>query len=240
MKKLALVTGGTRGIGLAITKSLSHSFERVLITGTSECSFDSFPRSEFKNVDFLPVNFENDSEVDEFLKLISKEDVDVVVNNAGINKINLTHEIDPKDFDRIQKVNVRAPFMICKTLCPQMAKRGYGRVVNITSIFGHVTKSQRLSYTTSKFGLLGMTKTLALDYAEGNVLVNAVAPGFIDTELTRRVLSGQQIQELTSMVPMKRLGRPEEIAETVAFLASEKNTFLTGQNLIVDGGFTCV
>lgn len=128
--------------------------------------------------------------------------------------------------------------MLSKTLAPNMAERRFGRIINISSIFGHVTRSQRIAYTTSKAALVGMTKTLATDYSARNVLVNAVGPGFIDTELTRRILTEEARQELMNQVPMGRLGTPEEIANVVTFLASAQNSFITGQHIIADGGFT--
>ena len=119
-----------------------------------------------------------------------------------------------------------------------MAARNYGRIVNIASIFGHVTRAKRAAYTTSKAALIGFTKSLALDYAAQNVLVNAVGPGFIDTDMTREILSSDQRAALINQVPAHRLGTPEEIAQLITFLVSENNTFVTGQHVVADGGFT--
>jgi 3-oxoacyl-[acyl-carrier protein] reductase len=119
-----------------------------------------------------------------------------------------------------------------------MAKRGYGRVVNMTSIFSLVSKSSRASYATSKFALVGFTRTLALDFASSGVLANSIGPGFIETEMTRRMLGEAGIREMVAAVPLGRLGQPVEVARLTAFLASPLNSFLTGQNIILDGGFT--
>jgi len=138
----------------------------------------------------------------------------------------------------IQRVNVEVPFLLSKAVVSGMAKRQWGRIVNITSIFGTVSKSQRLSYSTSKFALHGMTCALALEYAKDNVLVNAVGPGVIETELTRNVLGKEGIDRVSKDIPIGRLGQPEEVARLVAFLAGEDNSYLTGQQIIIDGGYT--
>lgn len=234
--KTCLVTGGTRGIGKAIAMSLLESGAKVIYTGSSV----NGGGIDHENATYLPVDFLNDQSVEDFLKAIEKYKIDVLVNNAGINKIDTFGDINPEDWLKIQKVNVEGPFRLCHTIAPKMAKNNYGRIVNIGSVFGHVTKEKRASYTTSKYAILGMSKTLSVDYAASNVLVNVVSPGFIDTELTRTVLSEKEIDQLVSQVPMKRLGKATEIAALVTFLCSEHNSFITGQNILIDGGFTSV
>ncbi len=234
--KTCLVTGGTRGIGRAIALSLLASGAKVIYTGTRATS-DSIdhPNAIYKSVDFS-----NDQSVENFLKELDQYSIDILVNNAGINKVDTFGDINPEDWLRIQKINVEGPFRLCRALAPKMAKRNFGRIVSLGSIFGHVTKEKRASYSTSKFAVLGMSKALAADYATSNVLVNVVSPGFIDTELTRTVLSEADIQNLTSQVPMKRLGKAEEVANLVTYLCSEQNSFITAQNILIDGGFTSV
>ncbi|MCR9203016.1 MAG: SDR family oxidoreductase [Halobacteriovoraceae bacterium] len=230
MKK-ALVTGGTRGIGQAIAQKLGQMDIDVTITGrkNTDSSFS------FMEVDFLdPKSF------NQFLFDLETKEFDILINNAGINKINPVGEIQIEDWNNILMANLTAPFQIIQACLPSMLKKEYGRILNISSIFGHVSKEKRAAYSASKFGLLGLTKACAADYAQNNILVNCLGPGFIDTELTRTILTNDQIQELTSSVPMKRLGAPEEIAESASFLTSEQNTFITGQLIIADGGFTCV
>lgn len=240
-KRLTLVTGGTRGIGAAVVQQLVDSGARVIATGKSAEVIGRLQaganRSEHP-IRYERVDFSDDHDAESFASRMAAEPVDVLINNAGINKIALTGEVDLADWDRIQRVNVRAALLLSRALAPKMAKRGYGRIVNITSIFGHVSRQMRVSYSTSKFALLGLTKALALDYAEHNVLVNALAPGFIDTELTRSLLTEEQLTECVRSTPVGRLGSPEEIARAVVFLASEANSFMTGQHMIVDGGFT--
>ncbi len=235
--KNILVTGGSRGIGRAICEQFLASGGNVHATATSPKSFPKdFPRDISKH----EVDFSSNESTATFLDKVSSLNIDVLVNNAGINKINLLEDISDEDWDLIQKVNLRAPFLVMKACLPHMRSKSWGRMVSVTSIFGNITKSQRLSYSTSKFGLHGMSKAAAMDYAKDNILINCIGPGFIDTELTRRVLGDDEIKELVSGVPMQRLGQPKEIANHVVFLCSEHNSFMTGQNLMVDGGFTCV
>ena len=239
--KLALVTGGTRGIGAAISKALLASGCTVIVTARTKSSFDSFiigiQDSHLNRVSFLACDFENETDVQALEEVVSLG-TDILINNAGINSIALAAEIATADFVRIQRVNVEVPFRLSKAAVTGMAARKWGRIVNITSIFGLVSKSQRLSYSTSKFALNGMTRALALDYAEDNVLVNAVGPGVIETDLTHKILGNAGIAALTKNIPIGRLGTPEEIARLVIFLAIEDNTYLTGQQIIIDGGYT--
>lgn len=232
MAKKVLITGGTRGIGLACAEKFREAGYAVAVTGRN-------PDTKVEGCEVLACDFENRSATEVFCQKIAGMEFSVLVNNAGINKIGFLSEYDVKDFERIQQVNVITPFLLCKALVPGMQRRKFGRIVNITSIFGVVSRAQRSAYSTSKFGLAGLTRALALETAKDNVLINCLAPGFIDTELTRGVLGEQGIAEVVEKIPLRRLGNPDEIAHGVLFLASEQNTYMTGQTIIVDGGFTC-
>ncbi len=233
MKKV-LVTGGTRGIGYAIAERLLKEKYNVYITGTSKDGKGP-DGSHYFQVDFL-----DDLSTEDFMMVVKKEGFDVLVNNAGINKIGKFAEINISDFDNILKVNLRAPFMLCQAVIPHMINSGWGRIVNLSSIFGHITKEYRAPYSTSKFGIDGMTAALAAELSEFGILANCIGPGFIDTELTRKVLGEEGIEQLRERVPSKRLGTPDEIASAVSWLVSEENTYLTGQNIMIDGGFSRV
>lgn len=234
--KKVLVTGGTRGIGAAVASLFIELGAGVSITGRSSKKPDASP----EGVRYYGVDFESPKSVEAFVELVKKENFDVLINNAGVNKIAVAEDVSIGDFDRIMQVNVRVPFLLSQAVLPGMARKGMGKIVNVTSIFGHVSKSKRVSYSTSKFALRGMTRTLALDYAKHNILVNAVSPGFIDTELTRQILSAEERNTLAQQTPVGRLGTPQEIAKVVAFLASDANSFITGQTILADGGFTSV
>ena len=233
-KRYAVVTGGTRGIGYAIAEKLIADNMDVLVTGTN--SKASGP----EGTDYYTVDFADDESTMSFVNYLQGKEGDGLVNNAGINKIEEFHKVDIADFDRILQVNLRTPFLLCQAVIPAMTKAGWGRIINITSIFGHVTKELRASYSTSKFGLDGMTAALSAELSQSGILANSVGPGFIDTELTRNVLGEVGIKQISEGVPMKRLGKVEEVAALVSWLASEENSYMTGQNLMIDGGFTRV
>jgi 3-oxoacyl-[acyl-carrier protein] reductase len=240
--KTIVITGGTKGIGAAMVEVFLESGARVYATGTDLQvlkELNESAKSKTKPVEYLYLDFTLPDSVNDCLEILLKIDrIDVLVNNAGVNKINSIDEIADEDWDWINAVNLRGPFLITKMLAKKMKEQESGRVVNISSIFGVVSKEKRAAYSTTKWGLIGLTKAIALDLAPHNILVNVVSPGFVDTELTRRILGQKGIDELVETIPQQRLANSEEIAKTVFFLASEHNTYITGQNIIVDGGFT--
>lgn len=230
----ALVTGGTRGIGAAIAERLLRDGVSVTVTGT---------RPGGKGPDgaaYLPVDLSDRAAVAAFAADLGDAGYDILVNNAGINKIAKFHEIQPDDFDRIHEVNLRSAFLLCRAVVPGMQQRGYGRIINITSIFSVVSKEQRASYSASKFGLDGLTAALSAEVARDGILANCVSPGFVDTALTRGILGAAGMAELAARVPMQRFAQPAEIAALVAWLAGPENTYVSGQNIVIDGGFTRV
>ena len=228
----ALITGGTRGIGRAIAERLRDAGALVTVTGTREVG--KAPRG----CAYEPANFADDAATAAFAARAARAGYSILVNNAGINKIAPFARIVPADFDLIQRVNVRAPFLLCRAILPGMAKRRWGRIVNVSSIFGVISREQRGAYSASKFALDGLTASLAAEAAAAGVLANCVAPGFVDTDLTRRVLGRKGMKDLAARVPMRRLARPAEIAAFVAWLCGPENTYISGQNLVIDGGFS--
>jgi 3-oxoacyl-[acyl-carrier protein] reductase len=227
-----LVTGGTRGIGLAIAERLRADGAQLLVTGRRE-SAEGVDGFEYRSVDFA-----DPSALGAFAEEARDWAPEVLVNNAGINKLSPFTEIEPDDFDRIQAVNVRAPMLLCRSVVPGMRERGWGRIVNIASIWSVISRTGRGSYSASKFALDGLTAALAAEVAADGVLANCVSPGFVDTELTRSVLGEEGIARLVAEVPAGRLAQPEEIAALVAWLAGPENTFVSGQNIVIDGGFS--
>jgi len=232
--RLALVTGGTRGIGRAIAARLQADGARVIVTGRA--AGGSGPAgSEYRAVDFA-----DSAAAAAFADAVAALGIDVLVNNAGINKVAPFAEIDPADFARIQQVNVTAPFLLSRALVPGMTARGWGRIVTIGSMYGRISRAGRAAYSASKFAVDGMTAALAAEVAASGVLANCVAPGFIDTDLTRTVLGEDGMRQVAAQVPAGRLGRPEEVAALVAWLAGPENTYVSGQCVVIDGGFTRV
>ena len=241
--KIALVTGGTRGIGLGISRALAEAGAHVIMAATADRPdvVDAF-RADGLSAECMTGDLLDSSAPDRLVAdcLARHGRLDILVNNAGINKISPFAEINTADFERIQRVNVLAPMILCRAVLPGMRGKGWGRIVNVSSIWGKISKEQRAPYSTSKFGIDGMTVALAAEAAGDGVLANSVAPGFIDTELTQRVLGPDGIAELTAKVPVGRLGRPEEIATFISWLAGPENTYISGQNIAIDGGFTRV
>jgi NAD(P)-dependent dehydrogenase (short-subunit alcohol dehydrogenase family) len=234
MKYRAVVTGATRGIGYAIAERLLKDGLEVIVTGTKKNG--KYPAgSSYYQVDFL-----DEDSTNKFINFLKKQQINILVNNAGINKISEFSSIDINDFDRILRINLRAPFQICQAVIPYMEKIKWGRIVNLTSVFGNISKEYRAAYSSSKFGLDGMTVALAAEVSEKGILANSVGPGVIDTDMTRDVLGDSGIAKLKGQIPMKRLGQVSEIASLVSWLVSNENTYMTGQNLMIDGGFTRV
>jgi 3-oxoacyl-[acyl-carrier protein] reductase len=223
-QKTALVTGGARGIGAAIVLELrSRSF-----------AVSAPPRTELDLAD--------DHSIDAFLRRQEEAGIrfDILINNAGINFLNPIGNISRESWLATQQVNLNAPFQLAQSLVAHMQAQRWGRIVNIASIFGIVTREYRAAYSAAKSALGGLTRALAVELGGENVLVNAVAPGYVETELTRQNNSTADLERIASMIPLKRLAQPYEIAKLVGFLCSEENTYITGQTLVADGGFTCL
>lgn len=234
MDRTVCVTGASRGIGRAIAQALRDRGAKVVGTRTRAAGADDVCGQ------WLVADFADAAQIETCAKSLADLEIDVLINCAGINKIAPFADIDPADFLRIQQVNVFAPMRLCQAVLPGMLQRQWGRIVNISSVWGKVSKEYRASYSASKFALDGMTLALAAEHGANGILANCVSPGFIDTELTRTVLGENGIRQMTQGVPVRRLGQADEVAGMVLWLASEENTYLNGQNIAVDGGFSRV
>lgn len=218
----ALVTGGSRGIGKAVAKQLKRRGYNVCTPTRQEMDLAS------------PVS------VEQYLQQHKDAVYDVIVNNAGINDIHAVEQVTNDEVDRAMNINLISPLRIVRTYIPAMKRNQYGRIVNIGSIWSVVSKSGRVVYSMTKNGIHGLTNTLAVELAEYNILVNTVCPGFTLTELTQKNNTQEQIDEISAQIPMHRMAQPDEIAEVICFLASEKNTYVTGQRIAIDGGYTSI
>mgnify|MGYP001208097105 CR=1 FL=1 len=214
-----LVTGGSRGIGRAIVECFACHGWTVFSPSRTQLDLSS--------LDSVLV----------FLRAGGCA-VDTLVNNAGENIIAPFASLTLSDWSRMQMVNLTAPFLLSQAAAASMATTGWGRIVNIGSCYSFVSRSGRAGYTAAKSGLAGLTRAIAVECAERGILANCVSPGFVETDLTRRNNTPEQIKQLQGQVPAKRLGKPEEVADLVFFLGSEKNTYFTGQNVALRG-FLC-
>jgi 3-oxoacyl-[acyl-carrier protein] reductase len=227
--RIAVVTGGARGIGLAITRALIDHGVRVHV-------FDVAPGA---GDDAAPYSFHQADIADSasVAKAVAglPAGVSLLVNNAGITRDRSAVNMSDDEWDAVLSVNLTGAFRMIRALAPMMRKAGYGRIVNITSINGIRGKFGQANYAASKAGLIGFTKAVARELASRNVLVNAIAPGFIETDMTRALTDAQR-DTLRAQIPLGRLGQPEDIARAVVFLASDQADYITGQVLVVDGG----
>ena len=235
----AVITGASRVIGAAVAQELKQQGWRVIGTATDGKSQElkSCPSVD----EWWSVDFTKEEETQEFCAKLEKvSNLGAFVNNAGINIIKPQPDVTPADFHRIEQVNLRAPYFAARAAALNMVAGGGGRIVNIASIWSVISKEWRTLYSTTKAGLVGMTRSMSVEWGARGVLVNAVSPGFVMTDLTKASLSPEQRVEIQSRIPIGRYAEPEEIAKVVVFLCSPANTYLTGQNIVVDGSFTNV
>lgn len=235
-KKTAIVTGGTRGIGEAIVELLLEKGCNVIVTGTKT------GHGKFKEKDrlhYLPLNFLEHESVSGFIEVISNlKQIDILVNDAGINIVEPIDKISEQNWNNIMRVNLTGPMQLIQAVIPKMKAGRYGRILNVSSIWAVISKEKRAAYSASKTGLIGLTRAVSLELSAYNIMVNALCPGFTMTDLTRSTLSNSEIVRLSKQVPLGRFAQPKEIAHVAVFLCSGINSYLTGQAITVDGGFS--
>jgi len=219
-KKTALVTGASRGIGKSIKESLLNEQIEVLSPSRNELDLSS------------------SESIDNFLANLSTP-IDILVNNAGILKVGLYNELSSADFQEILQINVIAPFKIISGVVESMKQKKFGRIINISSIWGQKSREGRSIYSSSKAALDALTKSLALEFASYNVLINSVAPGYVDTELITKYNTDSELEKIKKTIPIQRFAKKIEISGLVKFLCSEENSYITGQIITIDGGYVC-
>ena len=234
--KKILITGASGGIGHALVKKFVSLNANVLATGTKTEKLDSL-KNEFPNINILKFDISDHSKIEEFVENVYSQLVglDVLINNAGINKDNLSIRMKEDEWKKVIDINLGSTFLLCRSAIKKMLKNKYGRIVNITSIVGHTGNLGQANYAASKAGIIGMTKSLAIEYAKKNITLNCVSPGFIKTSMTENILESVKVM-LTSRIPMSKLGSGEDVANSVAFLSSDEASYITGETIHVNGG----
>jgi len=239
--KVAIVTGSGRGIGRAIALKLAEVGATVVINDIGEASFVDSAAGEIRAMNreslaiLADVSLSSDANrlVEETIAAYGK--VDILVNNAGITRDQLLLRMSDEDWDKVITVNLKSVFLCTRAVLRHMIKQRWGRVVSIASIIGIVGNAGQANYASAKAGIIGFTRTIAKEVASRGITANAIAPGFIDTSMTQQLEENQR-QELKKRIPLGYLGTPRDVAEAVAFLASEEARYITGQVLNVDGG----
>ena len=234
--KKILITGATGGIGKALVKKFLSLDGTILATGTNTEKLDSL-KKEFPNLNVLKFDISDHSKIEDFIENVSSQLVglDVLVNNAGITMDNLSLRMKDEEWKKVIDINLSSTFYLCKHAIKKMLKNKYGRIVNITSIVGHTGNLGQANYSASKAAIIGMSKSLAIEYAKKNITINCVSPGFIQSNMTDKIVESIKAV-LTSRIPMSKLGTGEDVSNTVAFLSSDAASYITGQTLHVNGG----
>ena len=234
--KKILITGATGGIGGELVKKFVSLQGNVLATGTKLEKLEILKKNH-PTIKTKQFNISEHSKIEEFVESVSKEldGLDILINNAGITADNLSLRMKDDEWKKVIDINLTSTFLLSKHGIRKMLKNKFGRVVNITSVVGHSGNLGQANYSASKAGIIGMSKSLAIEYAKKNITVNCVSPGFIVSNMTENIAEKVKIQ-LTSRIPMGKLGTGEDVSNCVAFLASESATYVTGETIHVNGG----
>ena len=235
--KNIILTGATGGIGNAIVDTLVSLKANLIVTGTNEKKLDELKR---KHQSIIPLkqDISDHANLESFIDKCNEKlngRIDILINNAGITKDNLTIRMDKEEWSKVIDLNLTSTFLLSKYAIKKMLKKKYGKIINITSVVGHTGNLGQANYSASKGGVSSMSKSLSLEYAKKNIIVNCIAPGFIETAMTEKINEDYKNQ-LKSKIPLDRFGTPQDIANCSAFLCSDLSNYITGQTIHVNGG----
>ena len=235
--KNIILTGATGGIGNAIVDTLVSLKANLIVTGTNEKKLDEL-KSKHQSIIPLKQDISDHANLESFIDKCNEKlngRIDILINNAGITKDNLTIRIDKEEWSKVIDLNLTSTFLLSKYAIKKMLKKKYGKIINITSVVGHTGNLGQANYSASKGGVSSMSKSLSLEYAKKNIIINCIAPGFIETAMTEKINEDYKNQ-LKSKIPLDRFGTPQDIANCSAFLCSDLSNYITGQTIHVNGG----
>ena len=234
--KKILITGATGGIGYSLVKKFHELGSIVLATGTNQDKLDKL-KNEFKNINIKQFKLDEHSKIEKFIESCHEDlgGLDVLINNAGITLDNLSIRLADENWKKVIDINLTSTFLMCKHIIKKMLKNKHGKIINITSVVAHTGNFGQANYAASKAGIIGFSKSLALEYAKKKININCISPGFIKTEMTDKI-SDDFKKILISKIPRGDLGSGEDVANCAAFLASDMSDYITGETIHVNGG----
>ena len=235
--KNIIVTGASGGIGNSIVEKLHENGANILATGTRIEKLEEL-KTKFNNIKILKFDISQHEKIEEFISKATEElggSLDCIINNAGITKDNLTIRMNLEEWTKVIDVNLTSTFLMCKYSIKKMLKNKYGKIINISSVVGHTGNAGQANYAASKAGIIGFSKSLAIEYAKKKININCISPGFIKTEMTDKI-NEEFRKMLISKIPSGDLGKGEDVANCTAFLASEMSDYITGETIHVNGG----
>ena len=234
--KKVLITGATGGIGNSLIKKFNDLGAKIVATGTNEQKLTNL-KNNFPSIKIEKFKLDEHSKIESFIDKIDKEleGLEILVNNAGITLDNLSIRLTEENWKKVIDINLNSSFFMCKFAIKKMLKKKYGKIINITSVIGHTGNAGQANYAASKAGIIGFSKSLAIEYAKKNININCVSPGFIKTEMTEKI-NEKSKEILIGKIPAGAIGSGEDVSNCVAFLASDEAKYINGETIHVNGG----